>query len=94
MFLIEPYTAAAVCTSGSADVGIFTYTAGLNPLDLGDTNVKEGDLLILTYGENSLVDVGYGPGVYPIAYVSGNTATLTVSLTSGEDSSWKIVRRR
>lgn len=62
-----------------------------NPVTHG---VLPGDLLVLTSGANSTVDVGYGPGVYPIAQVANPNLTLTQPLTSGATSSWSIVRRR
>lgn len=55
---------------------------------------KPGDLLILLSGGNASVDVGYGPGVYPIKEVASPNVTITTNLTSNDPSAWKILRRR
>ena len=55
---------------------------------------KPGDFLVLTTGANAGVDVGYGPGVYPIKSVASPNVTVTTNLTSGAASAWKILRRR
>lgn len=56
--------------------------------------VLPGDLLVLTSGANSAVDVGHGPGVYPIVEVSSTNVRLSHALGSTESDSWQIVRRR
>lgn len=56
--------------------------------------VKPGDLLVLLSGANALVDVGYGPGVYPIKAVASPNLTVTTNLSSGGTAAWKVVRRR
>ena len=56
--------------------------------------VKPGDLLLLLSGANSAVDVGYGPGVYPIKEVASPNVTVTTNLSSSDPAAWKILRRR
>lgn len=55
---------------------------------------KPGDLLILLSGANAAVDVGYGPGVYPIKEVASPNVTVTVALSSNDPANWKLLRRR
>ena len=64
------------------------------PQAAGVSLSKPGDLLLLLSGANAAVDVGYGPGVYPIKEVASPNVTLTVALTSSAPSAWKILRRR
>ena len=61
---------------------------------IADGSVLPGDLLILTNGANSTVDVGFGPGIYPIVEVTAADVRLSVNLTSNDDSAWKIRRTR
>ena len=56
--------------------------------------IRPGDLLVLLSGANAAVDVGYGPGVYPIKTVASPLVTATVPLTSNDPAAWKILRRR
>jgi hypothetical protein len=86
MSLVET-AADANCTAASNAVTFSLY----DPTDL---NVRPKDLLVLTDGTNSAVDVGYGPGVYPIAGVSPSGVTLTVPLQNSGPAAWKITRRR
>jgi hypothetical protein len=66
----------------------------LTPPSSPAKDVLPGDFLILNQGGNSTVDVGYGPGVYPVVAVSSTALTLAAALTSGDVSTWKILRRR
>lgn len=65
-------------TNGSASV---STVSGIDFYDLG---VRLGDMLVILQGADSLVDIGLGPGIYPIIAVSGGgntTLTLPVTLT-------------
>ena len=61
--------------------------------DPSTMNILPGDFLILNQGGNSTVDVGYGPGVYPIVAVSHTAVVLAATLSSGDVSTWSIRRR-
>lgn len=90
----------ASCSAGSPTVVINEERVSVSPdapfpsqpADL--SLVKPGDLLILLSGTNALVDVGYGPGAYPIKAVASPNLTVTTNLSSGGTAAWKIVRRR
>jgi hypothetical protein len=91
--------ALADCTNGSDIVTLEVErttapTSGPDPYDPQAGGVRPGDLLVLTSGANAAVDVGHGPGVYPIVEVSPTDVRLSVDLTNTETDSWKIVRRR
>jgi hypothetical protein len=101
--------ALATCESGNALVLLEmqrTSTWGGDPPDYPtnpsraaealppDINIKPGDFLALTSGGNSMVDIGYGPGVYPIVTAGVSEVTLSVTLTSSDASAWNILRRR
>lgn len=91
--------ALAACTATSKIVPLqaerTTAPAGAaatyNPLAGG---VLPGDLLVLTSGGNSTVDVGFGAGVYPIVKVTATDVELSVALSNTGNASWKILRRR
>lgn len=94
--LKETTTDAAVCTSGSRDVTLRSWE-GAGPhvvLDPSVVGVKPGDLLVLYNGGNSLVDIGYGPGIYPIVEVTALVVKTSLALTSNDDSSWAVIRSR
>lgn len=88
----------AACTSGSNVVVLSTGASMSETVFDPDTHgVKPGDRLILTNGGNSTVDVGYGPGIYPITQINPGASPrvgLGVNLTSNNPSAWKILRRR
>ena len=87
----------ATCTATSPLVSLQeerTLPVISPPVDVDISLVKPGDFLILTSGANSLVDVGYGLGVYPIKIVASPDVTVTTNLTSSDSSAWKILRRR
>jgi len=89
----------AACTAASALVTLQVErttapTSGPVAWDPQAAGVRPGDLLTLTSGANGAVDVGYGPGVYPIVAVSSTNVQLSKTLGSTESDSWKIVRRR
>lgn len=94
--LKETNSSAALCTSGSRDVtlrsklGASPYVV-LNPASQG---ILPGDLLQLLNGPNSTVDVGYGPGIYPIVEVTSLVVKLAAALTDNTDSAWVVIRRR
>jgi hypothetical protein len=48
-------------------------------------------MLQLTSGLNSAVDVGYGPGLFPIVSVSSSGVTLSETLTSTESDSYQFL---
>ena len=77
----------ANCTNGSDQVSFSTY----DPTEL---LARPGDFLVLTSGGNSTVDVGHGPGVYPIRKVTLAGVFLTGALTASGPAAWKILRRR
>lgn len=91
--------ALAACTATSKIVPLQAQrttapaggAAAYNPLTGG---VLPGDVLILTSGGNSTVDVGFGAGVYPIVKVTGTDVELSVALSNTGNASWKILRRR
>lgn len=64
--------------------------ADFNPKTAG---IRPADFFIARSGDDSLVDVGYGIGFYPVKAVSDTTLTLTRSLTSAS-AQWGIARRR
>lgn len=78
--------ASITCTAAS-DIVSFT---GHNPRTMG---FRPGDLLTVSSGGNSTVDVGYGLGVYPIVGVTTSTVKLSVPLTASGTASWKVTRR-
>lgn len=90
----------ASCTGGSPIVAINEERLSASPDPAFPSQpaslslVKPGDLLVLLSGANSLVDVGYGAGVYPIKAVSSPNLTVTTNLSNGGTAAWKIVRRR
>lgn len=86
MTLLNAPTTAAF----SASSQIVTLTP-VDPLSLG---ALPGDLFVISSGINSTVDVGQGPGVYPIVEVTSTTVKLSVQLGATGTSSWKIIRRR
>ena len=92
--------AIATCTAASPIVALQEERVSASPdpafppQPASISLAKPGDMLVLTTGANSLVDVGYGPGVYPIKAVASPNVTLTTNLTSGVSSAWKIRRRR
>lgn len=94
--LVEGDISAATCTAGIPTVVLQQWAAGPGYAAFDPTThgVKPGDLLVLTNGANSSVDVGYGLGVYPIVAISPANVTLGVNLTSNDPSGWKILRRR
>lgn len=71
-----------------------TPTSGPSAFNPQADGVRPGDLLALTSGVNGSVDVGYGPGVYPIVAVSSSNVRLSRALGTTESDSWKIIRRR
>jgi hypothetical protein len=78
---------SASCTNGSSEVTLSSF----NPRD--QLLARPGDLLVLTSGTNSTVDVGYGPGVYPVVEVSSTILGLSVALGTTETVGWKLIRR-
>lgn len=76
----------AYTTNGSPVVSFGTLP---NPAHSG---VLPGDMLVLLDGGNASVDVGYGPGVFPIAQVSSSNVRLTLPLTSTGAAHWKVRR--
>lgn len=92
----ESTAGAAICTAASSTVVLQEAVGAgplttLNPVTYG---IIPGDLLVLTSGGNSSVDIGYGNGIYPIISSQAGDVTLSVSLTSNDDSPWKVIRRR
>lgn len=91
--------ALATCTAASKIVPLqverttapAVAAAAYNPRTGG---VLPGDLLLITSGANSTVDVGFGAGVYPIVLVTTTDVQLSVNLTNTGTASWKILRRR
>jgi hypothetical protein len=82
-------------------VGSGAGTAALSPdVTLVDApnpallNILPGDFLALLSGADSLVDVGYGPGLYPIVEVTATLVRLAEDLTVTGSFNWKIIRRR
>ena len=66
-------------SNGSADV---TTVSGQDFFDLG---LAIGDYLVVREGADSTVDIGYGPGIYPIINISGvGNVTLTLARTLTE----------
>lgn len=89
----------ATCTSSSNVVSLQVErttapTSAAVSFDPQAGKVLPGDLLALTSGGNSTVDVGFGPGLYPIVQVTPTDVRLSVALTASGTASWKIVRRR
>ena len=52
-----------------------------------------GDMLHLTTGANSTLDVGYGPGRFPVVSVSDVHIHVAHLLTAGT-AAWKLIRRQ
>lgn len=94
--LVETDPAAATCVALSNQVSLQQWASGpgYEPFDPVLRGVKPGDILVLTDGGNSTVDVGYGPGVYPIIEVDPTWVAVAVGLTTSDPSGWKILRRR
>lgn len=69
-------------------------TSGPTTMNPRTSGVLPGDFLVLTSGADATVDVGFGPGLYPIVLVSTTNVTLSVALTANDVCSWKILRRR
>ncbi len=91
--------ALATCTSSSNEVSLevertTSPTSGPDAFDPQAAGIMPGDLLNITSGANSLVDVGHGPGVYVIVEITPTSVILSVDLTATESTSWKIIRRR
>lgn len=80
--------AGAGTTALSKDV---TLVDAPNPALL---NILPADFLALLSGADSLVDVGYGPGLYPIVEVTATLVRLAADLTATGSFLWKIIRRR
>lgn len=80
-------------TGAGTTVGLptVTFTALANPAAMG---VLPGDILALLSGADSAIDVGYGPGLYPIVEVSATNVKLAGNLTASGSFAWKIIRRR
>jgi hypothetical protein len=58
-------------------------------------SIRPGDLFQFVSGPNSSVDVGYGPGLYPISSVGTNAVNLCENLAnSSSGDTYKILRRR
>ena len=77
----------AVTTAGSTDV---TLSAG----DFTDLNALPGDYLVLLEGNDSLVDVGNGAGIYPIKELTagGGTVRLMDQLTQTGNFRFGLLR--
>lgn len=89
----------ATCTSSSNEVSLevertTSPTSGPDVFDPQVAGILPGDLLNITSGGNSLVDVGHGLGIYVIVEVTPTSVILSVDLTVTESTSWKIIRRR
>lgn len=74
--------------------GVSNPPRAIEPFNPVLHGIRPGDLLTLTDNGNSLVDIGYGPGVYPIVEVTSLLVKLSVALTSNDDSGWRVTRRR
>ncbi len=95
----DPYDSADISlVNGSATA---TSTAGSNSVSIssGGLNLVNpplpGDLFIFTSGSNAGVDIGYGPGAYPV--LGGSTVLLVFlskNVTYSETDTFKILRRR
>ena len=83
--------ASGTATPSGTTVALTTGYTGNSPADL---DVRPGDLLRLTSGGNSTVDVGYGPGVFPIIAVTSSHVVLAQALPSSDTSPWTVTRRR
>lgn len=94
--LLETHTTAATVTSTTPPVVAINEWDGavLTLLDPVLCGIRPADLFTFLNGANSLVDVGYGPGVYPIKSITTTDVTLSVNLTSSASSGWSITRRR
>jgi hypothetical protein len=82
-----PGSATATAVGGSPSVSITASTLASAPLP--------GDLFIFMSGSNASVDVGYGPGAFPI--ISGSTTTTVVlsqNAPNSQTGAFKILRRR
>jgi hypothetical protein len=90
--LYSNVTTSAICLVDNNDVTLEDETSTMiDPITQG---MLPGDLLVLLNGGNSTVDVGYGPGIYPIMQVFSDHVQLQVLLTSSDPSAWKVLRRR
>lgn len=82
--------AALVGTSASTSSSDAVSFAEIpNPTTGG---VRPSDMLALLAGADSAVDVGYGPGRYPIVRVTNADVRLAAPLTSTGTVGWKIIR--
>lgn len=86
VLISQDFAEYATFVSGSAVVAM-----AVDPLGIG---TLPGDLFVVMSGVNSIVDVGYGPGVYPIVEVSTLSLTLATPMSTNDIGSWKIIRRR
>lgn len=69
-------------------------SGGVIAVDPVAMNILPGDLLQLTSGVHSTIDIGLGAGVFPIVDVTNLGVTLSRALVATENCSWKILRRR
>lgn len=84
---IEDIIGTVNTINGSSDVELTTESF-LNLL------IKPGDRLILLEGGDSLIDVGHGPGVFPIREIMGaSTARLMDTLTSTGSFRYRLQRK-
>ena len=83
---------SAVCLADNNDVTLEDETSAMiDPITQG---ILPGDLLVLLNGGNSTVDVGYGPGIYPIVQVFADHVQVQLLMSSSDPSAWKVIRRR
>lgn len=78
---------AAATTTASTDTVSLAEIA--NPATGG---ILPADMLAILSGADSTVDVGYGPGLYPIVEVSSSDVRLGVDLSSSGSVGWQIIR--
>ena len=86
---VLPTASTADCISGSETV---TFSGGTN---LTDWNVLPGDFFKLYTGTDSIIDIGYGEGIYVIAECTSSQVTLTRPLVQTQNTAtYGLIRRR
>lgn len=91
--LRETDTGAAQCLG--TDVTLRSWNGAAYTVLDTTLFVIPGDYLHLLNGGNSTVDIGCGPGVYPVVSVQAAGAVrLARTLTANDTSAWELIRRR